>query len=194
MNKRTLALLFSFLLFVISLSLCGFLFQAIVKGCFFRDCAPKRSWSLEDFDIPTTFFPQDATFGSFRRLHDSFIENKSKTIYWDDGSGLATYTIFRFPTTEQALSAFEDEIQRFRNPDSNEMWTTPPNSTFTSSVANSVYIACGDWANLYRCGVGARYEEHVIVYKSVIDSEMTYQDFEKIVIYLDKQISSRLNP
>ena len=145
-------------------------------------------------DIPTTFFPEDTTIGPFHPLHDSLVENQSKSIYWGNGSGLAGYTVFRFPTIEQAVSTFENEIKGFRNPDSNEAWTTPPISTFTSSVANSVYIACGDWANLYRCGAVARYEEHVIVYESVINSEMTYEDFEKIVIYLDKQISSRLYP
>lgn len=75
----------------------------------------------------------------------------------------------------------------------NNLWARPNEIAFSSATANEIFIACGDWSGR-RCGMLARYEEHVVFFNATMDDKMTYSMFEEIAIYLDDQISNRLYP
>jgi len=72
-------------------------------------------------------------------------------------------------------------------------WARPKELTYSNSMADEMQVACGIWI-VRRCGVVARYQEYVISFDATMDQEMGYAEFEKIVIYIDEQISSRLYP
>ena len=79
----------------------------------------------------------------------------------------------------------------FVNPETKEAWKSPVNFIFSSSTADSVYVACG-YSITKSCAMAARYQEYVVFFSASMDSEMTFSDFEKILIFIDKQISGKI--
>ncbi|KXK12868.1 MAG: hypothetical protein UZ14_CFX002002106, partial [Chloroflexi bacterium OLB14] len=73
-------------------------------------------------------------------------------------------------------------------------WQKPPQLTFDSTTADDIYIACGTGIQGKKCGFAGRYEEYVIYFSSSIGEEITFEEFEEILRYIDEQISIRLYP
>lgn len=71
------------------------------------------------------------------------------------------------------------------------IWTTPVQLTFSSRTANAVYVACRYWG-IKECGMVARYQEYVVSFDATMDDEMTYPKFEKILVFIDEQISMKI--
>lgn len=193
MNKQIRVILSISL--ITCLALCGLLFQILVNGCWWWECVPQRAFKVLVLDIPRNFFPSDAIVNSLHALSEGegTRENAAKTVYWNQGSGIAIYKVLRYPTIRQASKVFLDEAGFFADPITGVSWEKPSELTFTSVKASEIYIACGNRTE-YRCGMVARYEEYVVHFNAVIDSEMTYQNFEDIVTFIDKQISEHLYP
>ena len=58
-----------------------------------------------------------------------------------------------------------------------------------SSFADEFYSACGIIvANDYRCGMAAQYQEYSIFFNTTITDEMTHDDFQRVVAFIDKQM------
>lgn len=177
------------------LALCALSFQLIFRGCLWWECAPQRSFRVMDLDLPASLFPSGAIVNSLYPLSESegTIENGGKAVYWDQGSGIAVYEVLRFPSARRATQIFPFEKRAFTDRVTKGPWTKPSSLTVTGAKASEFYVVCGNWSE-YRCGMVARYEEYVIHFNAVIDSKMTYQGFEKIVAFIDKQMSDHLYP
>jgi len=169
--------------------------QYLLNGCLWRGCVPKRNFRISDLELPTTLFPNGAIVNHVYPMSDEFstIEDGIQSIYWDNGNGLAGYDIYRYPTIKKAIQGFEFNYGQMVDDGTKNIWVRPNELTYSSSTANQLQIACGNWTGK-RCGMLARYQEYVVFFNAVMDEKMTYRDFEKIVMYIDEQMSKRLSP
>jgi hypothetical protein len=153
-----------------------------------------RSFRVSDLEIPSNIFPDDVSVNHVYPLSDEFgtIDNGSQSIYWHAGN--AGYTIYRYPTTWQAMVEFNRTKHLFFS-GAEDVWPSIADSILSSTTADAIYIACGNQTISYQeCGMVARYQEYVVAFSAIMDDKMTDANFEKIVVYIDEQISSRLHP
>lgn len=173
---------------------CAVSSQLLVKGCLWWECAPQRAWRVQALDIPDRLFPSGAIINSLSRRSEGegTIDNGEKSVYWSQGWGIAVYHVLRYPSEKAAAPVYAREENHIDTL-TNLPWARPAELTFMSATADEYYVACGHWGE-YRCAMVARYQEYVLQFNAVIDSSMTHSDFEKILIFLDQQISDRLYP
>ena len=71
----------------------------------------------------------------------------------------------------------------------------PEELKYESNFADQYILSCG-WSDFggYRAVLVAQYNEFVISLNSVIDEEMSFEDFKRIVTYIDEDFGERLNP
>lgn len=185
-----LILIFAFIAFS-----CNIDIRELLLGCYWQQCAPERDFHVLDWEIPVAFFSSDAKVSEMMVSSEGTGESErgSQNIFWDNGNGIAIYQIYRYPTESKAISQY-DRIHKGMVDDGTKFpWSYPEAFNFTSSNADEIFIACGTWAEK-RCGMLARYQEYVIFFNATMDEKMTYSEFEKIMIYLDEQITVRLYP
>jgi hypothetical protein len=174
---------------------CSLNTRQFLLGCYWQDCVPEREFHVLDWEIPARFFPVDAKFSHIYIPSEGMgeIESGSQAIFWNNGNGIAGYDIYRYPTVKKAQTQYERIAKGMVDDGTKNPWTRPDDVTFTSSTAEETFVGCGDWTGK-RCGLLARYQEYVLFFTIVLDEKMTYADFEKIAIYLDDEVSSRLYP
>lgn len=172
-----------------------FLLHWIVRGCLWWECAPKRAFTVLDLELPSDLFPADAIINSLHPLSEGegTLENGLKSVYWDQGAGIAIYGVLRYPSASRAIVVASEMRDLFVDQASNQPWERPSKVSITSPKADEFYVVCGNWTYNYRCGLVARYEEHVVRFNAVIDSKMTYEAFERIVIFIDEQMADHLD-
>lgn len=194
MNKTCTTWIISSLFLFLCIFVCASASQFILHKCFWWECAPQRNFRISSLELLANLFPEESIVNHVYPLSDEHatIEDGSQSIFWDNGSGGAGYTIYRYPTEKEAAEQFEwDKVHLFVNPETKEAWKPPANLVFSSSTANSVYVACG-----YRitkdCRMVERYQEYVVFFSASMDSKMTFSGFEKILTYIDKQISGKI--
>ena len=166
--------------------------QYLAHGCFWWECAPERMFHVRDWEIPMTFFPEGSYTDHISAPTDGSneLEGGFQSIYVDQG--IIVYDIYRFPRTKDAVAEFDHNKRNMVNRDTGEKWQVPSDLTFSSTTADDIYIACGYWR--YRCQMTARYQEFVTFLNADINDKMSFGDFEKVVFYLDEQLSSGLYP
>lgn len=172
-----------------------FAIQITLNGCLWWMCAPERDFQIADLELPADLFPVGTIVNHIHPLSDNFgsVEDGTQSIYWKNGNGNAGYTVYRYSTKGVAEEYFDYQKRIFTDSESHESWKPPDVLSFSSETADAVYIACGDWSRR-NCGMAARYQEYIVTFISVIDSDMTFSEFEKILFYIDKQISDLLYP
>jgi hypothetical protein len=176
----------------------------IVLGIFWLSCfgcvlacpylLRPRTFRVSELEIPSNLFPDDVIVGHVRFLSDEYdtLDDGTQSIYWDTGN--AGYTIYRYPTTWQAMASFND-IKHLVFSGREDVWPSIADSILSSTTADATYMACGNQSISYQeCAMVARYQEYVVSFSADMDDKMTYADFEKIVVYIDEQISRRLHP
>ncbi len=195
MNKRySIVVLLSIVVFLVAC--CSITGQYILNGCFWWECAPERNFSVLDWEIPLSLFPNGTFTDHITVPTDNMvgeIEGGLQSIY-PDRDTIVVYDIYRFPRTKDAVAEFDHNKRNMIDRDTGQKWQVPSNLTFSSTTADDVYLACGYWSNRYRCQMTARYQEFIIFLNADINDKMTFGDFEKVAFYLDEQISSRLYP
>ena len=194
MNRKYL--IFGLIVFIIISCICSISFtQYLLKGCFWWECVPERDFRVLDWEIPISLFPEGAFTDHLTIPTDNDfgeIEGGFQDIYLD--YRIAYYDIHRFPRVKEAISRFEHDKKDMVDRDTGKVWEVPDNLTFSSETADDLYIACGYWSEIYRCKMTARYQEYVLFFNADINDKMTFANFEKILFYLDEQMSSRLYP
>ena len=191
--KKPFVLISIFLFFCICISIIAI--QFILHGCLWWKCSPQRSFRIVDLELPTNLFPDGAIVNHIYPLSDGFgtIDNGSQSVYWDNGNSNAGYTIYRYPTIRKAMAQVDFNKHLLVNSETRDIWHPPTDLMFSSTTADVVYIACGYWSNK-NCAMVARYQEYVVFFTTTIDTNMTFARFEKVLFYIDEQISSRLYP
>lgn len=172
--------------------LCALAIQYVLHLCFWWDCAPERNFIADDLRLPDYLFPEGASVDSPRRIRDNLvIDDMFQGASWGQGHSTRFFgfTVERFPTIGRAEGLYNREKISL----SKEPWLPSEELQIESRYADESVSACGNWAG-YRCEYTARYQEFVLTVHSMIDDEMTYNKFEDIAEYVDKQIASRLYP
>jgi hypothetical protein len=153
-----------------------------------------RSFRVSELEIPSNLFPDDVIVGHVHPLSDEFgtLDDGTQSMYWDTGN--AGYTIYRYPTTWQAMVGF-NRNKHLLFSGAEDVWPSIADSILSSTTADAAYIACGKQTISYQeCAMVARYQEYVVDFSAIMDDKMTDANFEKIVVYIDEQMSSRLHP
>ena len=186
---------------ILSICLCSIgipAFRFILQGCFWWECVPERSFQISELELPSNLFPEGAIVNRIYPLSDEFgtLEDGTQSIYWDNGNGSAGYTIYRYSTVRSTAKYFDLNKRLFVNSDTREEWKSPVDSSFSSTTADVAYVGCGSWSEKSEknCTMVAQYQAYVVVFDATIDTKMTFAQFEKILFYIDEQISSRLYP
>jgi hypothetical protein len=193
MNRKYLTL--GLITFMIVLCVCCISFsQYLSNGCFWWECAPERNFRVLSWEVPADMLPEGAIIDHISTLSEGHgeIENGAQDI--QTGSGIALYRIYRFSSAKGAIADFNRIKRGMTDPETGESWQTPPNVTFSSTTADDIYMACGYWVKRYRCDTVSRYKEYVLFFSADINEGMAFSDYERILFYLDEQISSRLYP
>jgi hypothetical protein len=146
--------------------------------------------------LPFDLFPEGSIINSLYPLSEGegTTENGSKSVYWDGGGeGRAIYMVLRYPSVRQAAEIYTMEKKVFADDGTKQPWKRPSTLTFISPKAEEFFLGCGYWSE-YHCGMVARYAEYIVHFNAIVDSQMTYERFEKIAAFIDNQISARLYP
>lgn len=177
----------------LSLFLCSLLVQMLFQGCAWWECPPSRLFKVLDLGLPADIFPTGATYNTIHPLSEGegARETGSQVVYWNQGDGRGIYIIRRFSTINEASQSFTHEENFFTDPSTGAPWKTSPTFHFTSVIADEFYMGC-KMGSEPRCGMAARYKEYVVSFNAVIDSKMTEQKFENIVIFIDSLFSQHL--
>lgn len=168
--------------------------QYLSNRCFWWECAPERAFHVSDWEIPLSLFPEGSTTDHLNIPTDNDF-GEIEGVFQDIYLGLdriAYYDIYRFPRIKEAILEFEDNKKGMVDRDTGEIWKEPDNLLFSSTTADNSYVACGYWNQLYRCKMTAQYQEYIILFNADINEQMTFEHFEKVILYLDEQISKRL--
>lgn len=177
------------LMIVVFFLCCGIVsYMVSIRNCLFLSCIESRVFNVIELDIPPTFFPQDAIVGSIHRPTESWgaFESGSMTIYWENGNKGAGYGIYRFRTEQEASRNFHLEARKGK-------YSKDVETLYTSLVADEYFAGCGQIQGIgYRCNMAARYIEYSIDFTTSIDEEMTIEQFNKVLRFLDEQINEHL--
>lgn len=161
------------------------------RECGVVDCTPKKTFTINNVQLPTHFFPEGAIINKLHTSSESFgaVEAGTMTNYWRKGDGIAVYNISRY-RNERRAEKFMDAALNHR-----EEYKQHPQLSFHSSIADEYEVGCGIsrfWG--YRCDLDARYAQYVLSFNTIIDEEMTLEKFEKIIRYLDDEMTRQLSP
>ena len=164
--------------------------QLLLKGCWWWECVPTRTFDALDLGLPSSLFPANAQYHPIdydRNAPSDTVGNGVQAIYWENGKGI--YFIFQYPTIASAQkNHMWTRDHFFRNGDTQTPWSENV-LTYKSSFADDFYSACGILvAKDYRCGVIAQYQEFSVFFNTTITDEMTYDNFEQIVVFIDQQM------
>jgi hypothetical protein len=114
------------------------------------------------------------------------VESGNITIYWNWGRGLAVYNIYRFGREGRAVTFYD----RFSDVD---IFREHSSINFESHFADEYTIGCGNSEfGGYRCGLVARYEEFVVSLVITPDNEMSLEQFEELMSYIDERLGTLL--
>jgi hypothetical protein len=181
------------LFFVISAIFAG---QYFLNGCLWWNCVPERDFHVAEMELPSSIFHNSVQISPINPSSEGAgeIDRGSQSIFWNNGNSSAGYDVNRYPTIKKAIQVYELDSNNMADSDTQKKWARPIELTYSSSTADQFLVACGNWAAIYHCGMLARYQEYEIFFRATIDDQMTYSDFEKVVAYIDKEISNRLYP
>lgn len=160
------------------------LFYSVAWGCFAWTCAPPRTFSLLEWDIPASYFPENARIGKLSAPTDpdGAVESGHQSIYWNHGNSFAFYRVERLATINEARRFYN-----FHSPGLENSVAFSPD--FISGQSNESKIRCGNPVfGGNACFFTARYEEFVIYFRATIDRDMTMDEFKAIVQYLDQRV------
>ena len=174
---------------LITILSCGIIgYVIIARSCFFLNCVQERSFNVLDLELPSDLFPNDAIVNPIMRpsTSEGAFESGSKTIYWRGGNSIATYTVWRFRTEKEASRIFLAES-------GGALYTDNRDSLYQSSVADEFAAGCGIRQGFgYKCNMAARYQEYTVKLLFSIDQEMSIEEFNKVVIFIDQEMERRL--
>lgn len=189
-----------FIVFVtIILVSCNACYQLAFRKCLWWNCAPERTFSLFELELPPELFPLEVVIDTLSPLSENSgaLEAINATNYWNSRESLAIYNISKFGTEQQANRRFDLFLDKFFIDNSGFPLRQHPEITFQSDIAYEYYVACGDievnYQIAYRCRLAAQYEEIVIWFNSDIDEVMTIQNYQEIIIFIDQRMESLLD-
>lgn len=167
--------------------------QVVFNGCLWWACAPQRSFTVYDLELPSKYFPSEAELHTLHPLRGSSpaVEAVATTDYWHDGS--AIYVVQRFATDSIASQDYEHITPfRFTEPiDTSRFY--PALAQWKSRFADQESIECGYVLQALRCVYVARYAEFTVLFnRSVATEGSSNTDFLDAVKYIDERFRDLL--
>jgi hypothetical protein len=193
-NKRSVFAIV--VLVLLGMTSCVVAGQLLLKRCWWWECAPTRTFDVSDLGLPASLFPDNAQYNPVyydRNAPSDTVDNASQAIYWAQGGG-AGYLAYQYPTTLGAQKNYaRTRDWFFQNGNTKIPWDENV-LTYKSSLADDFYSACGILvAKDYRCGMVAQYQEFYVFFNTTITKEITYEDFERAVVFIDQQMVKYLH-
>ena len=189
-SKKLIGLL---VILVLAFLGCSLTYQWVVKGCLPWECAPERSFSTEEIQVPNEYFPEGANIGELVEdrgvlYADEFFQSGR----WEGGR--SSFIVMKFVSDKRASAVFEKEkgIDHFtasgNTPDSIDQILS-----FRNDGAIQYFTECGYDLEDLVCVHGAHYDEYYVYFKSTIDSKMVAENYLGILKYLDRKMISLLD-
>ncbi len=171
------------------LSCCLLSYQLFYFKCLWN-CAPKRTFTTEEFVLPKSYFPGDAVFSKLVGIREDIqsIYSVNAVVYWDDSTAL--YEIRRLPTERVA----NNEYKKLSLSLGKLIGKKQELSSFSSSVANEYQVICIETSNnKTRCDFLARYEEFRILFSADVGpKDMTEDNYLGVLTHIDETMADLL--
>ena len=173
-RKRILVLLF---LLIILLS-CGGLYRWLYRPPI----------QVEELNLPKEFFPADIV--TYQTIHSPreplpAIDAGIQTVYWKTGIGV--FNVKRLPTIGLARRVYN----AYANVGAYTQFTE---QVYHSDLADEYSAGCGMSSfGGFRCDFVARYREYAVALNVIINEEMTIDEFNEIVAYVDEVFANGLS-
>jgi len=182
-------IILSVLIAFVSLSFVAY--QILVNGCLWRECAPKRSFSELDLNLPDNLFPIGAEVHALHYLRsDTSTDPAISTNFWKGGTSI--YRVQKSATESQAVEEYDFSIksESFTSPlDDQDIKKHSAVINYASKVADESNLRCGYVIDDFRCIFVARYNEFTISFMSSIgDKTMMNDDYLRIIRYIDQRM------
>lgn len=159
------------------------------------DCAPNRSFSLQELALPAALFPTDAKVGSLARAREGegAREHSEQEANWDIGNSFALLDAKRLGGLWDAEYRYNNRVAFNLKRRPYEIDSDVLGDFGFVSQATEYLVVCEQPA-ARRCSYVARYQEYLIEYIAHIDDQYTMGDFIGALMYLDNHLSERLSP
>jgi hypothetical protein len=159
------------------------------SGCLW-DCVDSGRINSTAIQLPREFFPERAAYGSLGPDDNTYgaTQVEAQNIFWGEyGGSSAILQIFRYPGTSRAKRGFNTEVRALDEMFGVISQQASSQPTYTSKSADQFFTGCGKkWTAMgYKCVFVGRYREDLISFNTTIDRQMTLEDFEQIISYLD---------
>ena len=190
--KSKSIILFGVITFACS-TICVVSIQLFINGCLWWECAPKRNFDVLSLGIPLEISPGN----SIHRLRNDSIEVISlgfQDIYSKELNDVGNYVVERYSKLANASEAYQHGLHLFIIFETQKPWERPNELSFEPQFADESIIGCGlgSQNDHYRCIFQARYQEFLILINCGMGQDMTYQDFQKIIIFIDQRMEDLL--
>lgn len=172
---------------------CSLIYQLAMHRCVWWECAPPRTFTVYDLELPEDIYPAGADIKPLSR--DSIfgpIEKVASTSHAPGGA--VTYLVYRFATEKQAKEWFQKDI----NAIASLLETTPirPDEfdqieKFALYTADEYQIACGFTLNGARCATWMRYEEFFLMLFA--PSGMPAEKYLMALQFIDQRMKNLLS-
>ena len=155
--------------------------QLLVRRCLVWDCAPSRSIRAIEMSIPEDKFPDGTVYGPLLRDDlDGSSEKANQTVFLDQGSGTAVFTITRWAGFLSAKEDFQLETKLSLR----HSGDSPASVSYgVLSGADESVVYCG--TGVYRCEMAARYAEYVVTFSADMAHGISADDFQGLCQYID---------
>jgi hypothetical protein len=174
------------------LSCCLLSYQLFYFKCLWN-CAPKRTFTTEEFVLPKEYFPDDAVFSKLVGTREDIqsIYSVYSIVYWGDRSAL--YEIRRLPTKRVAINEYDRKAMYYTN-SLDLLGQYSRIIDFSSSIADKYQVTCA--RGLYKrtsCAFIARYDEFVIFFNATIGSkDLKEENYLEVLKHIDKTMANLL--
>ncbi len=168
------------------------IYHLLGYGCYWWECAPKRSFTVFDVALPArllpagseelTLYPDRGTVGATEEAHGV-------------STGIAICGVMRFATIEKASRYYEART-------ANNLFTAPLDDRspfsqvleYRSKIADQYSTDCGYVIASPRCIFSARYQEYYVYFSGLMgDGKMTPTAFVMVPEYLDTRMQELLS-
>jgi hypothetical protein len=174
----------------------------------FDPSAPERDFEIEELLVDVSSFPAHWYVVSPPAPYphyDGAMTTQAEDIYTGfkaDSSTLlvAGQLVYRFGASWKAAAAYREQLPvEFNNNSVASLtpWEIPRELPYESEVADQFHLAChvnGIGTPATVCEAMAQYEEYLVVFHTVVDSEyMTYAELERILVAIDERMALYLD-
>lgn len=152
-----------------------------------RDCKVSELL-LNEFDFPAETIVNQISSPIAEQPEESSGRTAS---YFDD---LMYHEVSRYLSREGAQKKFDKRLKLAFEEDNHEgPWEIPSGFSYTSSIANQFYVACGNVGTKYQCRMIGQYEEYYVFFFSYMSEQgMNLEIYQGLLQKIDDKMGQCL--